>query len=203
VPAPPEVIDAFESVMDIYFSGVRHRERAAFILCDNLIEMACKTSAKQHDYRFDMTCSFHDAATGTGVPLANELVIRIEGYRNTRNNLQHASVAATVDSQHCATAILDAVRVADRCWPNTSNGQFTPWMQCALRIVRLYSSEGDANQRGLFEETMRNRNWRGSGREHVRIGAIQIELGHRNNWGLALRRRTTDVQDCLVEVGVP
>lgn len=43
---PPEIIDALESVLEIYFSGVRHRERAAFILCDNLVEMTCKTKAK-------------------------------------------------------------------------------------------------------------------------------------------------------------
>ena len=203
MPAPPEVIDAFESIMDIYFSGVRHRERAAFILCENLIEMVCKTKAKQRDHRFNMLCDFHDAVTAPGVPLSNELVVRVEGYRNTRNNMQHASVAATVDSQHCATAILDAVTVADRCWRSTSNRRFAPWMQCALRIIRLYSSEGDGNQRGLFEETMRSRNWRGIRREYVRAGSIQVELSHRNNWGLALRRRTTDVEECLAEVGVP
>jgi hypothetical protein len=44
---PPEIIDALESVLEIYFSGVRHRERAAFILRDNLIEMTCKSNAKQ------------------------------------------------------------------------------------------------------------------------------------------------------------
>jgi len=49
---PPEIIDTLESVLEIYFSGVRHRERAAFILCDNLVEMTCKTKAKQDDYRF-------------------------------------------------------------------------------------------------------------------------------------------------------
>ena len=60
MPAPPEIVDALESVIDIFFSGVRHRERAAFILCDNLVEMACKTRAKQYDYTFSMRCSFHD-----------------------------------------------------------------------------------------------------------------------------------------------
>lgn len=64
---PPEIIDALESILEIYFSGVRHRERAAFILCDNLVEMTCKTKAKQHNHRFDMICNFHDACTAPGV----------------------------------------------------------------------------------------------------------------------------------------
>ncbi|MEH2253251.1 hypothetical protein [Nostoc sp.] len=112
---PPEIIDALESILEIYFSGVRHRERAAFILCDNLVEMTCKTKAKQQNHRFDMSCNFHDACTAPGVILAADLKIRVVGYRNTRNNMQHASAAATVDSMHCATAILDVVKVIDHC----------------------------------------------------------------------------------------
>ena len=46
---PQAIADSLESVVEIYFSGVRHRERAAFILCDNLVEMACKSRAKQHN----------------------------------------------------------------------------------------------------------------------------------------------------------
>lgn len=61
MPAPVAITDALESVLDIYFSGVRHRERAAFILCDNLVEMACKTKAQQHDHNFVMRCGFHTA----------------------------------------------------------------------------------------------------------------------------------------------
>jgi hypothetical protein len=203
VPAPPEIIDALESVVDIYFSGVRHRERAAFILCDNLVEMACKTRAKQHDYKFDMTCNFHDAINASGVSLPNQLKKRIQGYRDTRNNMQHASAAATVDWQYCATAILDAVRVIDRCWSNTSTNYLTTWMKCALRIICLYSSEGDPNQRWPFEERMRRRNWRGQSKRTVAPTEIQVQPGYRDYWRLAIRTRTTDVEDCLNELGIP
>ncbi len=47
MPAPREIVDALESVLDIFLSDIRHRERAAFILWDNLVEMACKRKAKQ------------------------------------------------------------------------------------------------------------------------------------------------------------
>lgn len=204
MPAPPEIIDALESVVDIYFSGVRHRERAAFILCDNLVEVACKMRAKQQDYNFNMRCSFHEAINNApGVSLPNRLKNRIQGYRDARNNMQHASAAATVDTQYCATAILDVTRVIDRCWLNTSSRQLTPWMQCALRVIRLYSSEGDPNQRWPFEERMRGRNWRGPRKENVKASAIQVQPGLRDYWRLAIRTRTTDVEECLDELGIP
>jgi hypothetical protein len=66
---PSEITDALESIIDIYFSGIRHRERAAFILCDNLVEMICKTKAVQHDHRFNTRCDFHTAWNAAGVQL--------------------------------------------------------------------------------------------------------------------------------------
>jgi len=149
MPAPIEIIDALESVIDIFFSGVRHRERAAFILCDNLLEMVCKTKAKQHDHNFNLRCSFYDAVNAPGVSLPNQLKNRIEGYRDTRNNMQHASAAATVDLQYCATAILDALKVIDRCWHNTSNSQLPYWMKVALRVISTLPTKSLHKKQGF------------------------------------------------------
>lgn len=93
---PPEITDALESILEIYFSGVRHRERAAFILCDNLVEMTCKTKAKQHNHNFNTRCRFHEALDADGVLVVDPLKTRVKGYHDTRNNMQHASAAATV-----------------------------------------------------------------------------------------------------------
>lgn len=202
--APSRIIDALESIIDIFFSGVRHRERAAFILCDNLIEITCKTKAKEINNRFEMKCDFRDAINAQGVGLqTDELGNRVQGYRVTRNNMQHADIAATVDSPYCATAIIDAVKVIDHCWQNTSKKQFYPWMRCALRIIRLYSSDGDTSKRYLFERKMQKTRWRISDRESVRISAIQIEPGFRDYWWLAIRIRTPQVEECLNEFEIP
>jgi hypothetical protein len=137
MPAPVAITDSLESVLEIFLSGVRHRERAAFILCDNLVEMSCKTKAKQHNHRFDMTCSFYDAWNALGVTLdANGIGRRVHDHRETRNNMQHASAAATVDSGYCATAIMDTAEVIQTLWPDVV---LHPRVLCALRIVRLYS----------------------------------------------------------------
>ena len=201
--APPRIIDALESVIDIYFSGIRHRERAAFILCDNLIEITCKTRAKEINNKFEMNCKFHKAINAQGVTLKKvELGSRVVGYRDTRNNMQHADIAATVDPQYCATAIIDAVKVVDHCWQNTSKNQFSPWMRCALRIIRLYSSEGDTSKRYLFERKMQQMRWRISDRESVKANSIQIEPGFRDYWWLAIRMRTPQVEECLNELEI-
>jgi hypothetical protein len=42
--APRDITDALEGVVSIYFSDVRHKLRAAFILRDELVEMSCKAS---------------------------------------------------------------------------------------------------------------------------------------------------------------
>ncbi len=199
---PPEIIDALESILEIYFSGVHHRERAAFILCDNLVEMTCKTKAKQHNHRFNMSCNFHNACQANGVTLPTDLVNRVKGYRNTRNNMQHGSAAATVSLQHCATAIIDAVKVIDHCWLNTSTTLFSLRLQCALRVVRLYSSDGDIALREPFEGLMQKKRWRTLERESVKVNGRQIQPGIRDYWYIAIRMQTSLVEECLNEIGI-
>lgn len=200
--APIVIIDALESILGIYLSDIRHRERAVFILCDNLVEMTCKTKAKQHNFSFDTSCSFHNATQAPGVSLSTRsgLGRRVQDRRITRNSMQHADAAITVDSQHCSDAILDVIRVIDKCWTNTSARQFKDWLKCALRIARLYSSQGDILKRQLFEDAMRSRNWRGQGPRTLTITQMPIEPGLRTHWRLVVIGSTPIVDSCLDEL---
>jgi hypothetical protein len=72
MPVPREIVDALESVLGIYFSGIRHPDRAAFILCDELVEMACKLRARENNRRFDMRCDFRQAWNDPGVAIPPE-----------------------------------------------------------------------------------------------------------------------------------
>jgi hypothetical protein len=47
MPAPRHIVDSLECVLTIYFSNCRHKERAAFILCDELAEVTCRERVKQ------------------------------------------------------------------------------------------------------------------------------------------------------------
>ena len=200
--SPPDIIEALDSILEIYFSGVTHRERAAFILCDNLVEMTCKTKAIQNNHRFDTSCNFYTSCNAPGVVLPDALKTRVLGYRNTRNNMQHATAAGTVSLTHCATAILDVVKVIDHCWPNTSSTQFPDRIKCALRIIKLYSSEGNVSLRELFETKMQTQKWR-TQKESVKTTGRQIQPGHRDFWYVAIRMQTPYVEECLNSVGIP
>ncbi len=203
MPAPPAIIDALESVLEIFFSGVRHRERAAFILCDNLVEMTCKTRAHEHNHAFNFNCNFHTACTAPGLNINPALRARVQGYRNERNNLQHGNAAATVDHEHCATAICDAVAVIVHCWADaTDAGVVAPRIRHALRITALYSSGGDVAKRPDFERIMDGKRWRVNDRETVRSNGRQIEPGKRDYWYIAIRMQSVLVEECLNELGL-
>jgi len=157
MPIPREIIDSLESILGIFFSDIRHRTRAAFILCDEMVEMTCKLRAREANHRFDMSANFHNSITAPGVsPLPAPLESSIRGNRNTMNTMQHASAAVTVDDQHCADAFLDAIQVIDHCWPISSSVVFPLWIKCAIRVVRLYSGQGNPRQRVDFEDRMRD-----------------------------------------------
>lgn len=199
--APLEIIQSLESVVDIYFSSVRHRERSAFILCDNMVEMACKTKAKQRNPTFNIRGNFHDALTGASIPprLSNKL----KGYHDTRNNMQHGNAAATVDGVYCATAILTAIKALDRLWTNTSTTQFQPWLRTAHRIIKLYSEDGDLGLRKPFERRMQEQVWRGENKRHILVSEMTIEAGVRDYWNLSIQAQPQLVDQCLNELGIP
>lgn len=203
--APAEIVGLLESVVGILLSGVRHRERAAFILCDEVVEMACKMRASEHDRRFDMQCGFHSAWNAEGVklpPLA--LGKEVQSRRNTRNLLQHGSAAATVDDEYCADAICGAVSVIEHCWPGASEASFRPWLLCALRVVRLYSSQGDPLKRTPFEDSMRDLSWEERRQGEMRsLNEVSLRPGMRSHWYLAITNYTGTVEEVLNRLSVP
>lgn len=201
MPCPPDIRDALESVVDVFFSGVRHRERAAFILCDNLVEVACRIRAIQHNHAFSGR-GFHTITTAPGVRLGVRLQAKVQGYHNTRNNLQHVGAALTVDAAHCADAVSDAVRVLDKLWAGTS-ARLGATLPVALRVVRLFGSSGDALKQAQFEERMRAWTWRTTDDERVAAAAVQIRPGVRDSWGHALRFRAPDVETILNQIEAP
>jgi hypothetical protein len=201
--APAEIMDAFESILDIFLADIRYRERAAFILCDNLVEMACKTKAKQKDHQFDTHCGFHKAWNAPGVSLPKSgLGGRVHSRRDTRNTMQHASAAVTVDIQSCADAILDLPQVMIKLWGKNALRNLRPWQQVAIRIVKLYSSIGDSNKRRQFEDQMRADRWRGSAEERPpRVNETIIECGLRNHWAIAVKQNPHQVEQILNSLG--
>src|SRR5215831_18224883 len=104
--APRHIVDSLESVLSIYFSNCRHKERAAFILCDELVEVTCREKVKQSVRNlgridFKALMSHGSVALKVDTPGLGKSVFDCH---KTRNDMQHNNPAATVDGQHCADA---------------------------------------------------------------------------------------------------
>lgn len=196
-PAPGAIVALLESVIGVLFSGVRHRERAAYILCDELVEMACKMRAKEHDRSFNDRCGFYDAWNAPGVQLdAGGLGREVHLRREERNLLQHGSAAATVDDEHCAEALLGATRVIEHCWPGSAGSSYKPWVLTAIRMIELYSSQGDWRIRQSFEDAMRDNVWE-EVREGLRENEVAVRPGLRAFWHFAVTNYNDDVEEIL------
>lgn len=164
--------------------------------------MSCKLRAREINHTFSMMCGFHAAWTAPGVSLdPNDLGARVQASRNTRNTMQHASAAATVDDRHCADAILDAVDVVVHCWPDAL-ASFPAWVLCGLRAVWLHSSKGDAYKVTDFEVQMHAMAWRIDGRR-PRSNETIIEPGRRPFWHLVMSQNPAQVALLLDALGVP
>lgn len=200
--APTEIVDALESVLDIFLSDIRHRERAAFVLCDNLIEMACKTKHTQHCRRSasqaNTRCNFHQAMRLSGVRMSQELRERLQQRRDMRNLMQHQSASAAVDTQTCADAVKDIPEVLIKLWGQSALGNLREWQRVAIEIVKLYSSDGDARKRQEFEDAMRRERWRtGADERQPRVNEAILEPGRRGFWGYLIKQVPNQVEQIL------
>jgi hypothetical protein len=201
--APRHVVDALESVLSIYFSGCRHKERAAFILCDELVEVVCRERVKVKIPRlgrmwFRSLLTHAEVGFDVTAPGLGKLV---HDSHVTRNDMQHKNPAATVDSQHCADAIIDAVEVIEHCFPG-SKASLPDKLKVTLRVVRLFSRHGNPRQQTEFGDAMQAHPWRGS-RERARQEEVIIAPGPRANWGLVIPSEYARVEGLLDRVGVP
>ena len=199
-----DIVDSLECVVSLYFSDVRQKLRAAFILQDELVEMSCKAKARAaHPTlgRITFIPLIKLAAVGldpTTVPLGATL----ERNHGTRNELQHGNAAFTVDDQHCADAILDAVQAIEHCFPG-ARAALTDALKLALRVIHLHSSQGSVLLRGQFEDAMRDSRWNAATHRAVRKNEIAVAVGNRRNWGLVMLSSYPNVETILNEVGIP
>lgn len=200
--APRHIVDALESVLSLYFSNCRHKERAAFILCDELVEVTCREKVKLRHQNLGRI-GFYGLVTHAEVGLSVTAGLGKSVYEchNTRNDMQHNNPAATVDGQHCADAIMDGVDVIERCFPG-AKAALPEKLKVTLRVVRLFSQHGDPHQQTEFGDAMQTHQWRGH-RERARQEEVIVAPGPRTNWGLVIPSEYARVEALLDRVGVP
>ncbi len=202
--APRDIIDALESVVSLYFSDVRHKQRAAFILADELVEMTCKALAIAANPTLGHI-KFHDLLKHPAVKLdAKTTTLGATLLRNhdTRNKMQHVNAAFTVDDQHCADAILDALQAIEHCFSGTI-AAFPDALKVSLRLVRLQSSHGNTGLRGRFEDAMRDFRWNSADKPRaLRKSEIAVTAGNRRYWGLVMSEYA-QIECILDRLGIP
>lgn len=204
--APKEIIDFLESILGIYLSDIRHKERSAFILCDNLIEISCKKRIKERIPKDNTERNFPNSISDAKIrgELKKDLLYR----HQIRNDMQHAKLGMTVDNQYCAYAIIGVVKVLKKLWGKYAMDNVSGWLPCALRIVELYSNSSHQSKVKMFEDKLlRNTDWNKDSMEDNSIGRrlpnkneIIIEVGAKNYWPLLVRERTDQVNQCLDEI---
>jgi hypothetical protein len=203
MPAPRDIVDGLECVVSIYFSEVRHRLRASFILTDELVEMCCKALAIAHTPTLGHI-KFLDLLKHPAVdlnPKTTALGAVLWRSHDTRNKMQHGNAAFTVDEQHCADAILDGVDAIDHCFAGASS--FLPeGLKIALRVLRLHSTKGNASLRGKFEDEMRRHPWNGAKRR-APITDPPIPVGTKRYWGMVILPEYIQVEAILNRLGIP
>lgn len=203
MPAPRDIVAALECVISIYYSDVRHKNRAAFILCDELVEMTCKAKAKEATPTLGKI-GFYQLLKLPAVnldPTPDGLGKTVHSTHKTRNDMQHNNAAATVDDPHCADAILDAVKVVDHCYPGSS-AAFPSGIKVLLRLAALHATDGDKAKLTAFENAMVNNRW-GVPKPKVRTVELPIPVGHRRYWGIVVHSEYATVEALLNRVGAP
>ena len=199
MPVGRGIIDALECVLSVFFSNVRHRSRAAFLLCDELVEISCKEKmrlAHPGAQRIGFFALLQHVTVGLDPTVQGSL-----GESLFRNHMQHSVAAATVDDQHCADAIMDAIQAIEHCFPGTV-ATLPDGIKIALRVVRLLSSQGNAGQRDQFENYMRGYKWN-TPFQSARGTEVPVPVGARAHWGHVLMSNSTIVGGILDQIGVP
>jgi hypothetical protein len=201
--APRDIVDALECVLSVYFSGVRHNLRAAFILCDEAVEVTMRARIKAAvptlgKMSFPQLC---DHAESGLAYRTHALGKKLYATHTTRNNMQHSNAAATVDAQHCADAILDAVECIEHCFPG-AKAAFEDKIKVALRVVRVYSAQGTGTHRTQFQDGMSRHPWRTQQRQ-PRVHETIVQPGLRSHWGLVIMAEVAEIETILNRIGAP
>lgn len=225
--APVEIIDFLESILSIFFYDIRHKERSAFILVDNLVEVSCKARLRERDKQINYNTKLKEILKISRI--GGELKKRLLARRKERNAMQHDLVAVTVTKEHCADSIVDLCVLLKRLWGKYALDSAYDWILCALRIVKLYSKVGDQDKRTNVENYLGKYKWNSVienkkftfqsalekmdlelesytgtpiGRAKPNDNEIIISVGSTKHWTLLLKRFYKEVSICLDDMDV-
>jgi len=221
--APTEIIDFLESILIIFLYDIRQKERSVFILVDNLVELSCKARIRERGKRITDQKDLKDILKLANV--GGELKKRLSNRRKERNTMQHDLVAVTVSHEHCADSILDLLVLLKKLWGKYVFDGVDEWVECAFRVVKLYSRSTNKKKREMFENKLiREVNWgiesslnindtkltgldidQGGtplGRRLPKVDEMIVSIKSPELWVIVIREHTLKVQSCLDELDI-
>lgn len=205
--APKEITDYLEPILSIYLSDFRHKERSAFILCDNLIELCCKLRIKERDPSDNRNRQRNFPQSLEDAKLSKTFRGILEKRHKIRNDMQHEKIGISIDAQDCACDILNVIKVIKTLWGKYALDSASDWLICSLRIIDLYSTSSNQSKKTLLEsKLLKSINWNFHPEEDKNMekrlrkdNEVIIEIGARNYWALLVREKTELVNQCLDE----
>ena len=152
--APKEITDYLEPIISTYLSDFRHKERSAFILCDNLIELSCKLRIKERNPADNRNRERKFPHAIRDAKLSKKFQGVLLKRHGIRNDMQHEKMGIAIDSQDCACDILNVVKVIRKLWGKYALDSASDWVICALRIIELYSNSSNMSKKSQLENKL-------------------------------------------------
>jgi hypothetical protein len=221
--APKEILDFIESIISIFLYEIRQKERAVFILVDNLVELSCKARIRERGKLITSQKELKNFLKLANV--GGDLKRRLLSRRKERNTMQHDLVAVTVSNEHCADAILDLQRLIKKLWGKYAFDGVEEWVNCAFRVIKLYSRSTSKKKREIFEQRLiKEVNWGlesvlnkdhnylidydgkldeiSSGKRLPNNDEIIVSIKSPELWVIIVREYTLKVQSCLDDLDI-
>jgi hypothetical protein len=147
---PSEILDLLQPIISIFFYQIPYKHRAVLILSDNVAEISCKFKIRERNPAENIkNIDFPELLKEVGVP--KKLNEKLKKYHEIRNEFQHKSPFYTIEEKTSADSVFVTVELIKFLWRKDALKEVDNWVNCGLRIIRLFSSNGNMQKRNSFE----------------------------------------------------
>lgn len=153
--APSEIIDLLQPLISIYFYDIQLKHRSVIILSDNVAEISCKLKILENNPGENVKkIDFPWLLERVKVP--KKLNDKLSKYHELRNEFQHRSPFYTIEEKTCADSVIATLDLIKWLWKKNALKEIPDWVNCGLRVVKLFSSKGNIEKRNRLEKSILN-----------------------------------------------
>ena len=153
--APSEILDLLQPIISIYFYQIPYKNRAVLILSDNLAEISCKIKIHEKNPSEDLNWIKFPALLNRVKP-SKKLKDELIKFHTIRNEFQHKSPIYTVEEKTSADSVFTTLKLIKFLWKRDALREIPDWVSCGLRIMKLFSSNGNLQNRNSLENRILN-----------------------------------------------